>query len=120
MAHAQIPQPKQREVWLVSLGAARPGELGKNRPAVVVSVDSLLTGSERDLISVVPISTTSPAKVLRPAVPMTAGVERNCVALCDAVRAIVPSRFLSRLGQVDTDTFSAIARARRLIEWWDE
>lgn len=120
MAASKIPQPRQGEIWLVALGAGRPGELGKNRPAVVVSVEALLVGSPRDLISVVPLSTASPVKVLRPAVPAINGVERDCVAVCDGVRSVVPSRFLQRLGQMDHETYAAIAHARRLIEWWDD
>jgi mRNA interferase MazF len=50
-------EPRRGEVWLVALGAARRGEPGKNRPAVIVSADRLSDGSSDDLIVVVPLST---------------------------------------------------------------
>ncbi|TXB91664.1 type II toxin-antitoxin system PemK/MazF family toxin, partial [Mycobacterium tuberculosis] len=37
-----MAEPRRGDLWLVSLGAARAGEPGKHRPAVVVSVDELL------------------------------------------------------------------------------
>lgn len=37
-------EPRRGEIWLVSLGAARAGEPGKNRPAIVISVDEILAG----------------------------------------------------------------------------
>lgn len=43
----------------MSFGAARPGEPGKNRPAVVISSDSLGTGTVADLIVVVPLSSSN-------------------------------------------------------------
>lgn len=38
------PEPRRGEIWLVSLGTARKGEPGKNRPAIIVSVDEVSTG----------------------------------------------------------------------------
>jgi mRNA interferase MazF len=65
---------------LVSLGAARGGEPGKNRPAAVVSVDGVLSGGEHELIVVVPISSSRPASKLRPA------VSTRCARSTDADR----------------------------------
>ncbi|MDR0959160.1 MAG: type II toxin-antitoxin system PemK/MazF family toxin [Propionibacteriaceae bacterium] len=112
--------PRQGEIWLVSLGAGRPGEPGKNRPSVVVSHDSLLTGSPYDLISVVPLSASRRPQRLRPAIPTDHGIERPCVAVCDAVRAVVPSRFLQRIGSLDPVVFAAVMEARHLIETYDD
>jgi mRNA interferase MazF len=39
-------EPQRGEIWLTSLGAARKGEPGKNRPAIVVSVDEMSTPVE--------------------------------------------------------------------------
>ncbi|MGF2943794.1 type II toxin-antitoxin system PemK/MazF family toxin, partial [Mycobacterium sp. Lab-001] len=39
-----MPEPRRGDVWLVALGAARAGEPGKHRPAVIVSVDEILAG----------------------------------------------------------------------------
>jgi mRNA interferase MazF len=115
-----LPAPARGDIWLVALGAARPGEIGKSRPAIVVSIEELLTGSPRDLVTVVPLSASRPPGVLTPLVPQAAGLARDSVALCHAPRAIVPSRFLRRLGQVDNDTLGRVISARAVIEAWDE
>jgi len=117
-----VNSPSRGEVWLVAFGAARKGEIGKTRPAVVVSVDDLRRGSPYDRITVVPC-TTSPRQsptVLQPLVPASAGLARDSVVLCDAPRSFVPSRFVRRLGTVSDDTLNAIIQARALIEGWDD
>jgi mRNA interferase MazF len=58
------PEPLRGEVWLVSLGAARKGEPGKNWPAIVVSVEEILTGVEEELLVVVPISSSRASGIL--------------------------------------------------------
>lgn len=100
--------PRRGEVWLVSLGAARRGEPGKNRPAVVVSVDELFSGGEHELIVVVPISASRPASKLRPSVSSAEGVERDSSAIPRAVRAVARRRLLRRLGVLEPETFAAV------------
>jgi mRNA interferase MazF len=104
-------EPGRGEIWLVSLGAARRGEPGKNRPAVIVSVDGLLTGSEEDLLVVVPLSSSRAPSVLRPSVPASAGIDAESVAIPRAVRAVVRRRLLRRLGRVSTETLAQVERA---------
>ena len=120
-----MPQPESRtpsrgDVWLVAMGAARKGELGKNRPAVVVSQDRFLVGNQYDHITVVPLSASRPPKLLQPNIERGAGLERDSVAICDFPRACVPSRFLRYLGSVSDETLSAIVQARAIIEGWDD
>jgi mRNA interferase MazF len=117
-----VARPHRGEIWLVALGAARQGELGKTRPAIVVSVDDLQTGSAFDRITVVPV-TTSPrqrSNLLQPAIPAGCGLTQDSVILCNAPRAIVPSRFVRRLGQLPVELMDAVMKARALIEGWDE
>lgn len=102
------------------MGAARKGELGKNRPAVVVSQDGIRTGSPYDHITVVPLTASRPPKLLQPLVPRQAGLDRDSVAICDFPRAFVPSRFLRPLGTVSEATLSQIVQARAVIEGWDD
>jgi len=116
----QIPNPSRGEVWLVAMGAARKGELGKNRPTVVVSQDGLRTGSPYDHITVVPLTASRPVKALQPRVPREAGLNRDSVAVCDFPRSFVPSRFLRRLGSVSDETLAQILDARAVIEGWDD
>lgn len=100
--------PRRGEVWLASLGAARRGEPGKNRPALVVSVDELLVGAEHELIVVVPLSSSLPASALRPQVGPEAGIDSHSVAIPRAVRGVARSRLLRRLGEASAETLAEV------------
>jgi mRNA interferase MazF len=103
--------PSRGDIWLVSFGAARKGEPGKNRPAVVISVDELLTGDDEDLIVVVPLSSSRSPSMLRPVVPSTAGIDADSAAICRAVRAVAQRRLLRPLGTVSPTTLEQIEEA---------
>ena len=107
--------PRRREVWLVALGAGRAGEPGKTRPAVVVSDDELSTGAPGELIVVVPLSSSLAPSALRVDVAPIAGIDRPSRAVCRAVRAVVSSRFVRRIGDVDQMTMEQIETALGLI-----
>lgn len=107
--------PRRGEIWLTSLGAARTGEPGKNRPVIVVSIDEIATGLEDELIVVVPLSSSRAASPVRPKVSSDEGVERDSVAVCRGVRAVARKRLLRRLGQAHTDTLSEVERALGMI-----
>jgi mRNA interferase MazF len=104
-------QPRRGEIWLVSLGAARKGEPGKNRPALVVSVDDLLTGAEDELIVMVPISSSRAPSKLRPPVSPAEGVTEPSAAIPRAVRAISRRRLLRPLGTASLETRTEVNRA---------
>jgi mRNA interferase MazF len=108
-------EPRRGEVWLVSFGAARPGEPGKNRPAVVVSVDRTIAGSPHELIVVVPLSSSVPPSALRPEVQEIEGVDRPSCAIPRALRGVARSRLLRRLGVLPPATLAEIERALALI-----
>lgn len=108
-------EPQRGEIWLTSLGAARKGEPGKNRPAIVVSVDEIATGLEDELIVVVPTSTSRAASPLRPQVSPDEGIERDSVAVCRGVRAVARRRLLRRLGEAKPDTLREVERALGMI-----
>ncbi len=108
-------EPCRGEVWLVSLGAGRPGEPGKNRPAVVVSVDELNTDAAEDLIVVVPVSSSRAQSALRPEISPDEGVDRPSRAICRSIRAVARPRLLRRTGTVTPETLTDIERALALI-----
>ncbi len=99
----------------MSFGAATPGEPGKNRPAVVVSVDRIIAGSSFEPIVVVPLSSSSTPSELRPEVRDVEGVDRPSHALPRAVRGVARSRLLRRLGALPPDKLTEIERALTLI-----
>jgi mRNA interferase MazF len=107
--------PRRGEIWLVSLGAARAGEPGKTRPAVVVSVDELSTGAPTDLIVVVPLSSSQAASAIRVEIAPSAGIDRPSRAICRAVRAVVSSRLVRRLGSVEPREMAEIETVLALI-----
>lgn len=113
MASADVPL--RGEVWLVALGTARAGEPGKTRPAVVVSVDELSTGSPAELIVVVPLSSSQAPSALRVELGVDAGVDQPSRAICRAVRAVVASRLVRRLGRVEPAAMERIDASLALI-----
>lgn len=110
-----MPEPRRGELWLVALGAARAGEPGKHRPAVVVSVDEILTGLDDELVVVVPVSSSRAGSPLRPRVSPTEGVDTESVAVCRGVRAVARSRLLEPLGTLAPETIRQIEHALALI-----
>lgn len=112
---ASTDSPRRGEIWLVALGAARAGEPGKTRPAVVVSVDELSMGGPADLIVVVPLSSSQAPSALRVELGSGAGIDRPSRAICRAIRAVVPSRLVRRLGRVEPVAMEDIETALTLI-----
>ena len=108
-------EPRRGEIWLTSLGAVRKGEPGKNRPAVVVSVDEISTGLEDELIVVVPLSSSRAVSPLRPQVSPKEGIERASVAVCRGVRAVARRRLLRRLGETKPGTLAEVEQALGMI-----
>jgi mRNA interferase MazF len=108
-------EPHRGEVWLVSLGAGKRGEPGKNRPAVVVSADELYGGTANELVVVVPVSSSRAPSALRPEVPRLAGVDRQSRAICRAVRSVSRARLLRHLGSIPPETLGEIDQALSLI-----
>jgi len=99
----------------VSFGAARPGKPGKNRPAVVISVDDLLSAAASDLIVVVPISSSRAPGPLRPVVTSEEGVDRPSVAVCRAIRSVGRGRLLRRVGAVTPATLASVEECLSLV-----
>lgn len=110
------PEPSRGQVWLVRFGANEPGEPGKNRPGIIVSIDELRTHGERDLFVVVPISATEPRSQMRPPVaPADAGVDRPSVAVPAAIRAVSRARLLRHIGDLPAETLQAVEQALVVI-----
>lgn len=108
-------EPRRGEIWLVSLGAAHKGEPGKNRPAIVVSVDEIVAGVEDELLVVVPLSSSRATSPLRPAVSAAEGIEQRSSAICRGVRAVTRGRFLRRIGTAKPETLSEVEGALATI-----
>jgi mRNA interferase MazF len=112
---ASTDAPRRGEVWLVALGAGRASELGKTRPAIVVSSDELSAGAPGALIVVVPLSSSLAPSALRVDVAPMVGIDRPSRSVCRAVRAVVSARFVRRIGSVDSATMERMEQALALI-----
>jgi mRNA interferase MazF len=110
-----LAEPQRGELWLVALGAARAGEPGKHRPAVIVSIEEILAGIDDELVVVVPVSSSLTHSALRPYISPTEGVDAESVAVCRGVRAVARSRLLERLGTLAPDTMHQIECGLALI-----
>ncbi|HEY2334757.1 MAG TPA: type II toxin-antitoxin system PemK/MazF family toxin [Solirubrobacterales bacterium] len=108
-------EPRRGEIWLTSLGAARKGEPGKNRPAVIVSVDEISAGLDDELIVVVPLSSSRAPSPLRPEISPDEGVERASVAVCRGIRAVARKRLLRPVGKAKTETLREVEQALGMI-----
>ncbi len=108
-------EPRRGEIWLASLGAARKGEPGKNRPAIIVSVDEISAGLDDELIVVVPLSSSRAPSPLRPEVSAGEGVERASVAVCRGIRAVARKRLLRPVGKAKTETLHEVEQALGMI-----
>jgi mRNA interferase MazF len=104
-------EPHRGEIWLVSLGAARTGEPGKKRPAVVISVDDIVAGVEHELFVVVPVSSTRAPSLLRPRVSSEEGGDDESAAICRGVRAVSRSRLLRPIGRLKPETLRDVEPA---------
>ena len=100
--------PRRGEIWLASLGAARRGEPGKNRPVVVLSSEELLVGDPGELIVIVPLSSRVAPSRLRPPIDPSSGIDSDSAAVCRAVRGIACSRLLRRLGEASAERLAEV------------
>lgn len=107
--------PRRGQIWLASLGAARRGEPGKNRPVVVVSADEVLAGENHELIAVVPLSTSLPPSALRPRLGPETGIDHPSAAICRAIRGVARPRLLRHLGEADDEKMAEIERSLQLV-----
>jgi mRNA interferase MazF len=108
-------QPLRGDIWLASLGAGRRGELGKNRPAIVISADWVFNVDNDDLIVIVPLSTSRTPSPLRPSLGPDSGIDHSSAAICRAVRGVARSRLLRRLGQVTPEELAEIEQAVEVV-----
>jgi mRNA interferase MazF len=107
--------PRRGEIWLVAFGAARKGEPGKNRPAIVMSANDLLSGVDDELIVVIPLSSSREPSRARPAVSPDEGIDGPSVAICRAIRAVARLRLLRPIGEAKPETIAEVEVALATI-----
>lgn len=108
-------EPRRGELWLVAFGAARRGEPGKTRPAIVISSERILAGLPDEPVVVVPLSSSVPPSPLRPEIGSESGLDRPSRAVCGSIRGIARSRLLRPLGVLPPATLAELDRALALV-----
>lgn len=108
-------EPRRGEVWLASLGNARHGEPGKNRPVVIVADDALGPYLPTALVPVVPISSSRAHGPDRPILHRGNGLESDSVAVARAIRGVARNRLLHRLGAVSPNELAELDFALTMI-----
>lgn len=107
--------PKRGEIWLTSFGAARRGEPGKTRPAVVLTPSELSIGSDFEQIVVIPLSASVSPSPLRPLVSTASGLDLESRAVPRAIRGVARSRMIERIGSASDDEMDSIGSVLAIV-----
>jgi mRNA interferase MazF len=110
---------RRGEVWLADLDPVVGSEIGKARPVVVVSTDSLnavVTARRSGVVTVVPVTSNvtkvSPFQVYLPG--GSAGLRKESKALAEQVRCLAVQRVRHRLGRLDAEQLRRLDVALRV------
>jgi mRNA interferase MazF len=95
------PSPRRGEIWLA--------DMDKPRPAVVMHRD--FAGRSLNAVLVVPL--TSTIRDIPTAVRLGPddGIDRDCVAMLDALTLLSKDRFMRRMGLLSTERMSDLCDA---------
>lgn len=107
--------PRYGEVWIVELDPVVGAEIGKRRPALLVSNN--ISNRYSDTITVLPITSAYPRRNYphEVAVPAgTAGLLRNSRIKANMVRTLDKSRMVRFLGMLPSHYYSEVNRALRV------
>ena len=92
--------PKRAEIWLVSLEPVKGSEIGKTRPAMIISNNK--NNEYASTITLIPI-TTSMSKVYPFEViihSIGTGLSQDSKIKCNQVRTVDKSRLIKRIGGI--------------------
>lgn len=110
---------RRGDIVLIDFGPARPGEVDKRRPGVLVSNDganSTAARLGRGVVTVVPVTSNvtrvHPFQVMLPA--GLTGLPRDSKAQAEQVRSVAVDRIGPQLGRVPAGLMSALDSSLRL------
>jgi mRNA interferase MazF len=106
--------PRHGEIWLAALDPVFGREIGKTRPAVVLSNDR--NNQYADTVTIVPITSKTdkiyPYETLLP--NEETGLRQNSKAKTDHIRTVDKRRFVKKIGEVPLIRLSSIKEAVKI------
>lgn len=107
--------PRRGEVYDVRFDPVVGSEIGKTRPAVIVSHD--LNNQYANTITVVPFTSATPPRNYPFEVRLargTGGLDRDSRAKCDQVRTVDKQRMMALRGTLDHEVMLLVDRALKV------
>jgi mRNA interferase MazF len=111
------PSPKRGDVWLIDLEPVRGSELKKQRPAIVISSDSLGTLAVKLVVPLTAWNVGFQGKSWHVQITPTPENGLSKVSSADALQTCTVSlqRFIRRLGDVTQDDLERLTAALVII-----
>jgi mRNA interferase MazF len=111
------PSPKRGDIWIVDLEPAKGDELKKQRPAVVISSDSLGALAIKLVVPLTEWNASFQGKVWHIQVTPTSANGLSKVSSADTlqVRSVSTQRFVKRLGYIESDSLERITAALVIV-----
>ena len=99
---------KRREIILVNLYPKKGDEIGKIRPAIIMSDD--VDNSELDTLIVLPLSTQliDDVNPYRVRLPKREGLEKDSDVLIHQIRTISKARIMKRISEISEKEYETI------------
>ncbi|MDQ7825099.1 MAG: type II toxin-antitoxin system PemK/MazF family toxin [Candidatus Eremiobacteraeota bacterium] len=103
--------PKRAELWMVSLEAVQGSEIGKKRPALVVSNNR--NNQFAETITVIPLTSRADKSYPFEASikPGTSGLSVESRAKCNQIRTVSGTRLLHRIGHISPEEMQRVEQA---------
>ena len=103
--------PKRGEIWLVSLEPVVGREIGKTRPAIVISNDR--NNQFADTVTVIPITSKTekiyPFETFLPA--QETGLPEDSKAKCNQIRTVDKRRLIKLIGEISSQKLKEVEQA---------
>ena len=106
-----MDHPKRTEIWLVSLEPVRGSEIGKTRPALIISNDK--NNEFASTVTIIPL-TTSIEKVYPYEILVLkgfSGLSYDSKIKCNQIRTLDRTRLVRKIGQIPQEEINNVEDA---------